>query len=1162
MFHQNSNDLVKKASLNSGHLQNSKETQQLLSSHVVGETPITTTNRVDDTDETKSSASTSTLNIGAQFQNMIQELVGTFSMKEGLVGGGAATPADPSTGIGGDGKTSQTSFIKSQAAEDKKYTEQELNHIKKVDGIMKLIERDDKNRRQNWVEVTDSAGVTKYGYITKDGVFQIWHVPSSPSANPANWLQTDKMKQNSGVIGCPAPSSSTQKIKIAGKWDDIKPYDLVYADTDSSRMNPLFMMINDTVRDPRNTLGGKGLFSCGNERGNVFVKERPSADFQFPGSGVDTIQMGCYVLGDNVTDSDLTNRGFTFQNDLFEASISQCKRRAEDLGSSYFLVSAPEKDKPNNRGGCWVYTGSGKPNINGIMTIDEKGGKCHTMSNQEADEDGFLKSYTTSNLKRMYGKDTTIQVPLNPPNPECDHTTRSRCIFKNYHHVGDGTCYPNNWNGWWAYGGLYRYSKQELKGWLNALHNRNADGLERNAVNEYIEKCKRTEGYELLDDNPQSRTKIERSVALYSLKTGGPTGVDEVNRGGRGYVGRIAYIDHNGERHDYPASALSYMAPSKNEKGETLPATYLNLGGYDTRSAESSYSLKEITPGSFSEASNLLYKASRDGWSQAAFHQRCDNKGATYTRAILNDGRVLGAYTSLSWSSTVSNYQNDTTAFLYDGTTKFPSTNGVWGSGVYATYMNSGYYPTFGGGHDFYIWGQNMYNNAYTFTTSDGRAPFGRSRYTYQQYTLRDLEVYSVDANTFPKTLEFARRLRTMPVGDSITASFEKCRGMCDADEKCGGFVYTKGSAGADGKCELKDRAKMYPVGLRVADPTKQLMLKVPTINGSISDETCKVGNGAYTMIDSAQYAHYPDTGSMSSNTKCNIRHIVPKEGSRNPTDLTSMFGAVDKIFDETEEKTTEYRNQTAIKAPPPEITGQLLTEGMTLQDKNARFYTDASNNYGQTMKGVQDSLVKIANSKYQRERLLAMTEESNKNLISESYKFILWSILAILAVLALLKLKEMFGQDDDDGDDGGSGSGEEGGGLLATILGWFGVKSVSTNDIPDRTEDVKAALSSAGEQLKETGANLATGITQGADNLVNSANDMATGVVEGATNLVDKTKETMSNAIDQVGTAASAAINGAPSTSSNTGSTSSAPLAGGGRKSSTPTRAANGKKK
>ena len=1010
MFYQNSNDLVKNASVKSGHVQNSKETRELMMNqfNTVADGNLDSNNHMKHTSE----QSHASLGIGAQFQNMIDNMIRGFSLKEGIdgAGAGASVPATPSTGIGGSGNVDQGKFINSQVKQDNQYTQQQLDHIKKVGGIMNLIEKDDKNRRQNWVEVTDATGITKYGYITKDGIFQIWLVPSSPSANPTNWLQTDNMKQNTGVIGCPAPSSSIQKIKIAGKWDDIKPYDLVYADSDSGRTNPLFMVINDVVRDPKNSFGKKGLFSCGNERGNVYVSERPSADFQFPGSGVDTIQMGCYVIANNATDSDLTNRGFTFQHDLSEASISQCKRRAEDLGSTYFLVSAPEKDKPNNRGGCWIYTNSGKPNISGILSLNENGGKCHTMTNPESDEDGFLKSYTNTNLKRLYGKDI------------------------------------NNENNY------------------------------------------------------------ERSVALYSLKKGGPTGVDDIDRNGTGYIGRIAYVDHNGERHDYPASALTIMTPSKNEKGETKPASYLNLGGYDTRSAISSYSLKEIKPGSYSEASNLLYKASRDGWSPQRFHQLCDNKGATYTRAIINDGRVLGAYTSMSWSSTVQNYNHDTTAFFYDGTTIFPSTNSIWGSGQYATYTSNSYFPTFGGGHDMYIWGQNMYNNAYTFTTSGGSAPFGRSRYTYQQYGLRDLEVYSVDANTFPKTLDFERRLRTMPVGESITASFEKCRGMCDADEKCGGFVYTKGSGGADGKCELKDKSKMYPVGLRVADPTKQLMLKVPTINSSISDETCKLENGAYKLIDSTQYAHYPDTGSMSSGTKCNMRNIVPKQGSLQASDLTSMFGAVDKVFEETVSKTDEYREQTISKASVVSIPSgaesfTVLREGLSYMD---------------TMSDVSNNLSNISKAQYQRERLLAMNDESNKLLISESYKFILWSILAILAVLAVLKLKDMFGQDDVDESDGGEVI--EGGGFLATILGWFGVKSVKTDDIADRTGDVTAALSSAGEQLKETGENLATGLTEGADNLVTSINDAAVGAVEGAKGLADKVSETASAAVDKIG--------------------------------------------
>ena len=1110
MFYQNSNDLVKKASNTSGHIQNSSGTRDILikqlnaNANSAGNGADTVGNGGGNGGGGGADVGADTsLSIGSKFQNMIQNMINTVSLKEGIVGSG---PANPSTGTGGN-NADQSVFIKDKANENKKFTQQELDHIDRVGNIMNLIDKGNKNSRQKWVEVTDSAGVSKYGYITKDGIFQIWNAPASP---PSNWFQTDKMKQNVGVLGCPAPSGTVQKIKIAGTWEMTKPFDMVYAENDSGRSNPLFLLVNDAVRDPKNSVNGKGLFSCGNERGNVYVSQRPSADFQVD----DPIQIGCYVIGNNITERDIKNRGFTFQDDLSEASISQCKRRAEDLGSSYFLVSAPEFGKPNNRGGCWIYTGDGKPNLDGILTLDTNASKCHTVGNPEDDEDGYMRAYSTSSLKRLYGK---------------------------------------------------------------------------------------------------NENRVE-SVALYSLKSGGPTGVDTADKNGRGSIGKIAYIDHNGERHEYPASALSFIKPTKEN-----PANYINLGGFDTRSAESSYGLKEITPGSFSDAANTLYKATRDGWSPQKFHQLCDNKGATYTRVTLTDGRVIGAYTSLSWSSTVQNYQDDTTAFLYDGTMKYSAENSHWGAGRYATYMNSSYFPTFGGGHDLYIGGDWIYMNAYSFVASDRTAPFskkiqmanvygpwvgrqitaeikflddgrhvyviedspytkmvssdGQEKYytgnksqfnpsnwnsynttgggkyllnrlnqyqdvprrgwgSYERFSIKEIEVYSVDANRFPKTNppDYARRLRTMPVGDSVSASMEKCREMCDADEKCGGFVYTKSGSSADGRCELKDRAKMYPAGLRVADPTKQLMLKVPTINGAIGDESCKVGNGKYSAVDSAQYAHYPDTGAMSSGTKCNVADIIPKKGEMAMPDITPMTSAVDKVIKETTAKTSEYRAQTTLSEP---FTG--LREGMS---------------YADTMKGVQDDLGKIANAEYQRERIHAMNEESNKLLISESYKFILWSILAILAVMALLKLKEMFGQDDADDEGGAAGDGS--GGLFAYILGLFGIGSLKTDDIADKTGDVKEALSSAGVQLKEAGDKLATGITEGADNLVSSANEAAMGAVEGASGLADKVGETATDAVnklgDAVGNAGAAAPGATGATGAGTGGRGSGRGSGRGR--------------
>lgn len=358
--------------------------------------------------------------------------------------------------------------------------------------------------------------------------------------------------------------------------------------------------------------------------------------------------------------------------------------------------------------------------------------------------------------------------------------------------------------------------------------------------------------------------------------------------------------------------------------------------------------------------------------------------------------------------------------------------------------------------------------------------------------------------------------------GQPIINSAEQCRQLCDANQKCGGYVYTKGTTDSNGKCELKDREKMFPNGLRIMDPTKQLFTKVPTINSTIKDENCITANqsvagasdnggGVYKVINSAEYSNYPDGGAMTPDFKCNIKSHIPEGPQTIPVNFSGITNAVQKAEDTTKENTARYKNEMTITAPP-------VREG----------FKEGLENYADTISGVDKTLKNIAGSKYQRERLLAITEESNKNLISESYKFILWSILAILAVLALLKLKEMFGQEDADEGDGGGDAGAGGGGLLATIFGWFGVGSIKTDDIPDRTEEVKAALSSAGNQLKETGEQLSNSITEGADNLVKSANEAAAGAVEGATNLVDKAKETASNAIDRIGTATSTATGAA----------------------------------
>ena len=53
----------------------------------------------------------------------------------------------------------------------------------------------------------------------------------------------------------------------------------------------------------------------------------------------------------------------------------------------------------------------------------------------------------------------------------------------------------------------------------------------------------------------------------------------------------------------------------------------------------------------------LLYRASRDGFAASDFHSRCDNKGPTITIIKSKGERIFGGVTSLPWDSTSNAYK-------------------------------------------------------------------------------------------------------------------------------------------------------------------------------------------------------------------------------------------------------------------------------------------------------------------------------------------------------------------------------------------------------------------------------------------------------------------------------------------------------------------------
>ncbi|EXX75066.1 BTB/POZ domain-containing protein [Rhizophagus irregularis DAOM 181602=DAOM 197198] len=77
---------------------------------------------------------------------------------------------------------------------------------------------------------------------------------------------------------------------------------------------------------------------------------------------------------------------------------------------------------------------------------------------------------------------------------------------------------------------------------------------------------------------------------------------------------------------------------------------------------------------------NLLYRASRDGNTAAAFHAKCDDKGATIVVVkITNSEQIVGGYNPLKWDSSNSRKQtNDSFIFSFSYRSNLQTANVVY----------------------------------------------------------------------------------------------------------------------------------------------------------------------------------------------------------------------------------------------------------------------------------------------------------------------------------------------------------------------------------------------------------------------------------------------------------------------------------------------------
>jgi hypothetical protein len=134
---------------------------------------------------------------------------------------------------------------------------------------------------------------------------------------------------------------------------------------------------------------------------------------------------------------------------------------------------------------------------------------------------------------------------------------------------------------------------------------------------------------------------------------------------------------------------------------------------------------------------NLLYRASRDGNTTKAFHNKCDNKGATIVIVKINGTeQIVGGYNPFDWDSN-STYKNTTDSFIFSLT---DSKNINSAKAGYSNGLNSiGCYPQHGP-----IFGGNFYQVTNGISWNINNNNYSNIGITSKSSNADDYEVFQV----------------------------------------------------------------------------------------------------------------------------------------------------------------------------------------------------------------------------------------------------------------------------------------------------------------------------------------------------------------------------------------------------------------------------------
>jgi hypothetical protein len=162
---------------------------------------------------------------------------------------------------------------------------------------------------------------------------------------------------------------------------------------------------------------------------------------------------------------------------------------------------------------------------------------------------------------------------------------------------------------------------------------------------------------------------------------------------------------------------------------------------------------------------SLLYRGTRDGQTNEAFHSKCNYKGCTLTVIETTCGKVIGGYSNTAWSSaSVWTGTGANKAFLFalsGGGILSPCKMKLNDANtVHAIYCGSMYGPYFGNG-DMYTVGSNVYLLCPGRSYDLGPLPEG-------DFTIKEMEVFLVTKSSDPVRNSHSKTNPVLPATQAV----------------------------------------------------------------------------------------------------------------------------------------------------------------------------------------------------------------------------------------------------------------------------------------------------------------------------------------------------------------------------------------------------------